>query len=279
MAMDTQQIEVRLLLDAMHLKYGYDFSGYSRDVLTRRILSRLSKSRFANISEMIPEVLHDPEFFNSLIFDISITVTEMFRDPGVYQSLREKVLSVLKTYPNINIWHAGCATGEEVYSMAIMLKEAGLYDRARIYATDINDTALKRAEEGIYPVEKIQEYTRNYQQAGGRGSFADYYHAKYGVAKMDESLKANVTFANHSLVDDGVFAQMHLIVCRNVFIYFEKALQNHVLNLFFDSLCEDGFLCLGNSESIAFSDFAQDFVEVVKNEKIYQKEALTVGQL
>lgn len=279
MAMDTQQIEVRLLLEAMQLKYGYDFSGYSRDMLTRRIRSRLSKSRFDNISEMIPEVLHDPGFFSSLIFNISITVTEMFRDPGVYQSLREKVLSVLKTYPNINIWHAGCATGEEVYSMAIMLKEAGLYDRSRIYATDINDTALKKAEEGIYPVERIQEYTRNYQQAGGRRSFADYYHAKYGVAKMDESLKANVTFANHSLVNDGVFAQMHLIVCRNVFIYFDKVLQNDVLKLFHDSLCEDGFLCLGNSESMAFSDFAQDFVEVVQNEKIYQKESLAVRQL
>lgn len=279
MAMDTQQIEIKLLLDAMQLRYEYDFSGYSRDMLTRRILIRLSKSRFKHISEMIPEILHEPEFFNSLIYNISITVTEMFRDPAIYQSLRGKVLSVLKSYPNINIWHAGCATGEEVYSMAIMLKEEGLYDRARIYATDINDTALKKAEEGIYPVDRIQEYTRNYQQAGGRRSFADYYHAKYEVAKMDDSLKENVTFANHSLVNDGVFAKMHLIVCRNVFIYFDKVLQNHVLKLFLDSLCEDGFLCLGNSESIMFSDFAKDFVEFVPNEKIYHKESLEVSRL
>lgn len=276
--MDIEQIEIQLVLEAMQLRYGYDFSGYSRETIKRRIATTLSKTgpkghpaRCERISDMIPKILHDPEFFGSIVRDISITVTEMFRDASVYLKLREKVIPVLRTYPFINIWHAGCATGQEVYSMAILLQEEGLYDRAQIYATDMNDDALSKAKEGIYPINEIGLYTRNYQQAGGKNSFADYYHAKYDYAKMDQSLKRNITFANHNLVADGVFAETHLVLCRNVFIYFDKALQNRALRLFADSLCRGGFLCLGASESLAFSAVEQDFTEFAKNEKIYRK--------
>jgi chemotaxis protein methyltransferase CheR len=274
--METQQIEIQLLLEAMHLKYGFDFSGYSNDVLIRRLENKLSCSRLKNIAEMIPKVLYEPDFLNSLVCDITITVTEMFRDPSVYLSFRKKILPILKTYPYINIWHAGCATGEEVYSMAIVLKEEGFYDKVQIYATDINDVALKKAKGGIYPASQIPEYTFNYQKAGGTGSFADYYHAKYDHAKMDRSLKKNITWANHNLVTDGVFGEMHLILCRNVFIYFDKNLQEQVLRLFSNSLCRGGFLCLGNSESMMFSEVEKDFVEFIKNQRIYQKQTLEV---
>ena len=254
------------------MKYGYDFSGYSRDMLTRRIESRLSKSRLDNITDMTSRVIPDPDFFSSLIYDISIPVTEMFRDPHVYSQLKKKIFPILKTYPCINIWHAGCATGEEVYSMAIALKEEGLYDRARIYATDINDRALKTAAEGIYPIDRIKKYTQNYQDSSGRFSFSNYYHAMYDSAKIDESLKENITFANHNLVTDGVFAEMNLILSRNVFIYFNKDLQNKVLKLFDMSLCRNGFLCLGCSESLSFTDSEKDFIEIDGNANIYQKK-------
>jgi chemotaxis protein methyltransferase CheR len=270
--MNTKQIEIQLLLDAMRLKYGYDFSGYSRDMLIRRIDSKLSKSNLSSITELTAKVIHYPEFFSTLIYDISIPVTEMFRDPSVYLNIKQKVFPILKTYPYINIWHAGCATGEEVYSMAIALKEEGLYDRCQIYATDINDRALQKARDGIYPADRIQKYTRNYQQSGGKSSFAKYYHAMYESAKIDESLKENITFASHNLVTDGVFAEMNLILCRNVFIYFEKMLQNKVLALSDQSLCRNGFLCLGSSESLTFSDVEKDYTEIASNEKIYQKK-------
>jgi chemotaxis protein methyltransferase CheR len=272
--MNTKEIEIQLLLDAMHMKYGYDFSGYSREMLTRRIESKLSKSNLNSITEMTSKVIHDPEFFSTLIYEISIPVTEMFRDPSVYVSLKEKVFPILKTFPYINIWHAGCATGEEVYSMAIALKEEGLYDRCQIYATDINDRALKKAREGIYPVDRIQKYTQNYQEAGGKTSFSNYYHAMYDSAKIDESLKENITFASHNLVTDGVFAEMNLILCRNVFIYFDKTLQNKVLELFDQSLCRNGFLCMGSSESITFSVIENDYTDIASKEKIYQKKAM-----
>lgn len=271
-SLTLEQIEIQLLLEAVCLRYGYDFSGYAQDTLRRRIAQMLPKDNLRSVSEMIKKVLHEPEYFEKLVYEISITVTEMFRDPSVYMVLRKKVIPILKTYPFINIWHAGCATGQEVYSMAILLKEEGLYDRARIYATDINDAALSAAREGIYPVEQIPMYTQNYQRAGGTGSFADYYHAKYDNAKIDKSLKKNITFANHNLVTDKVFAEMHLILCRNVFIYFKQDLQNHVLKLFKDSLCRGGVLCLGSSESLRFSDVEADFDTFEEDEKIYQKK-------
>ena len=274
--MNTQQIEIRLLLDAMRLMYGYDFSGYSVDMLTRRILDTLSKSHCTRVADLIPKILYDQEFFSALIYNISIPVTEMFRDPSFYRCLREKVLPKLTTYPYLNVWHAGCATGEEVYSLAIILKEEGLYDKCQIYATDINDIALKKAQEGIYRASDMATYTQNYQKAGGTGTFSDYYHAKYDGAKIDASLKEKVTFANHNLVTDGVFGEMHLILCRNVFIYFNRELQNDVSKLFLESLCRGGYLCLGNSESLLFSETEKAFHEISRDEKIYQNKHVQV---
>jgi len=276
--MNTQEIEIRLLLDAMHLSYGYDFSGYSLDMLTRRILDSLSKSRCSRVADLIPKVLYDPEFFSALIYNISIPVTEMFRDPSCYYCLRHQVLPVLRTYPYLNVWHAGCATGEEVYSMAILLKEEGLYDKCQIYATDINDIALQKARDGIYRADQMAKYTQNYQRAGGTGTFSDYYHAKYDCAKIDDSLKEKVTYASHDLVTDGVFGEMNLILCRNVFIYFNRELQNRVLRLFRESLCRGGYLCLGNSESIRFSGSEEAFKEISQDERIYQENQLQVSQ-
>jgi chemotaxis protein methyltransferase CheR len=270
--MNTQKIEISLLLDAMRMMYGYDFSGYSVDMLTRRILDTLSKSGCTKVADLIPKILYDPEFFSTLIYNISIPVTEMFRDPSCYYCLRHEVLPKLKTYPYLNVWHAGCATGEEVYSLAIVLQEEGLYDRCQIYATDINDIALKKAKEGIYRASDMAKYTQNYQRAGGTGTFSDYYHAKYDGAKITASLKEKVTFANHNLVTDGVFGEMHLILCRNVFIYFKRELQNDVLKLFLESLCRGGYLCLGNSESLLFSDTKKAFQEISRDEKIYQNK-------
>ena len=274
--MNTQQIEIRLLLDAMRMMYGYDFSGYSVEMLTRRLLDTLSKSGCTKVADLIPKILYDPEFFSALIYNITIPVTEMFRDPSCYYCLRHKVLPKLRTYPYLNVWHAGCATGEEVYSLAIVLKEEGLYDKCQIYATDINDIALKKAKEGIYRASDMAKYTQNYQEAGGTGTFSDYYHAKYDGAKIKDSLKDKVTFANHNLVTDGVFGEMNLILCRNVFIYFNKDLQNSVLKLFLESLCRGGYLCLGSSESLFFSDTEKSFHEISRNDKIYQNKQVQV---
>jgi len=266
-----ENIEVTLLTDALKQRYGYDFSHYAQASLKRRIRHFLSKSNFGHISELIPRLLHDTQFFKSLVLTLSIPVTEMFRDPFVYKMLREKVVPYLKTYPFIKIWHAGCASGEEVYSIAILLKEEGLYDRAIIYATDINDETLEKARNGIYPIDRIKEYTVNYQRAGGRQSLSDHYHSKYDSAILDRALKKNIVFASHNLATDSIFGEMHLIICRNVMIYFDRVLQNRVLTLFGESLATRGFLCLGTKESLKFSDIEEDFRKVGNREKIYQR--------
>jgi chemotaxis protein methyltransferase CheR len=202
---------------------------------------------------------------------MSVTVTDMFRDPDFFSQLRDKLFPVLRTYPFIKIWHAGCATGEEVYSLAIFLKEAGLYDRSQIYATDYNNHSLAVAQEGIYPLKRIPQYQENYSRAGGVSSFSDYYHACYGAAKMNEELKSNVIFANHNLVSDGVFGEMQLVVCRNVLIYFDQKLQDSVLGLLGDSLCRHGFLCLGSKESLRFSAVQKRFGALAPEQKIYKR--------
>ncbi len=268
---DLETIEVDLFLNALYQRYGYDFRQYAQASIRRRIKHFQARTGYKQISEMIPVVLHDEAFAHSAIHDFSIMVTEMFRDPTFYNAVREKVLPYLKTFPFVKIWHAGCATGEEVYSLAIVLQEEGLYDRATIFATDFNDSALQTAREGIYALKEIRQYTKNYQQAGGTRSFADYYHAQYESAIMEQPLKKNVTFANHNLVTDGVFSEVHLIFCRNVLIYFDKTLQNRVLNLFADSLSYGGFLCLGSKETLRFSDVQERFKVIDDHEKIYQK--------
>lgn len=269
--LENENIEIQLILEAIYLKYGFDFRSYSRAHVKRRILHRLAIAGINTLSEMQVKILRDQAFFESCLHDLSINVTEMFRDPSFYRALRKEVIPVLKTYPFTKIWHAGCSTGEEVYSMAILLKEEGLYDRSQIYATDFNEEVLKKAKQAKYSIDSIREYTSNYQKAGGMHSFADYYTAKNESTIMDPGLAKNVIFSTHNLVTDGVFGEMNMVVCRNVLIYFNKELQNRALGLFNDSLCRNGFLCLGSKESLRFSKHKDDFKTITKNEKIYQK--------
>jgi chemotaxis protein methyltransferase CheR len=271
---EIEKIELHLFLEALYQRYGYDFRHYAQASVRRRVRHLAAKNGYSRIGEMFPRLLYDEAFAQAAIYDFSITVTEMFRDPEFYCSLRKNVVPYLKTYPFIKVWHAGCATGEEVYSLAIVLREEGLYDRATIFATDFNEAILEKAKEGIYAFKDIRQYTTNYQQAGGTRSFADYYHAQYESAIMDQSLKRNITFASHNLVTDGVFGEMHLIFCRNVLIYFDKTLQNRVLGLFTDSLNHGGYLCLGSKETLEFSNVAGRFKAVDAPVKIYQKRSL-----
>lgn len=270
---DSQSIEIDLILEAIYLKYGYDFRQYGRAHIKRRLLHRLQLSKLSSISEMQNKLLNDNVFFQLLLKDFSINVTEMFRDPSFYKHLREEVIPILKTYPFIKIWHAGCSSGEEVYSMAILLMEEGLYDRSQIYATDFNHQILGKAQDGIYPISRIKEYTLNYQKSGGTGSFSDYYTAKYESVIFNNDLKKNIVFAEHNLVSDGAFAEVHLLMCRNVLIYFNKDLQNQVVQLFTKSVLPGGYLCLGTKETIQFTDSNKSFDAIFDNEKIFKKSS------
>ncbi|WP_234571914.1 CheR family methyltransferase [Rhodohalobacter sp. 614A] len=264
--------EIKALLEAVFLKYGYDFRDYSKAHVKRRILNRMQLSHIESVSVLQHRVLREEELANQLLRDLSINVTEMFRDPDFYKMVREKVVPILKTWSFIKIWHAGCSTGEEVYSMAILLKEENLYDRSQIYATDFNQYSLKKAEQGIFSSENMKKYARNYQASGAKGVFSDYYHAKYDSAIMDSSLKKNVVWANHNLVTDSDFAETQIIICRNVLIYFNNQLQNRVHKLFHSSLVNGGILCLGSKESIQFSEYGQFFEPVSKKQKIFKKK-------
>lgn len=215
---ELEEIERTLLLEAIFLRYGYDFRNYSRASISRRIRYFLSRNGSESIGELLPRILREPALFQSLLFDFSVTVTEMFRDPLFYRALRREVVPLLKTYPFIKVWSAGCATGEEVYSLAILLKEEGLLEKATIFATDINDDSLTRAKKGIYPLKQVREYTENFQATGSLHSFSRYYHADQEHIVMDRELRERITFANHNLVSDQVFGEMHLILCRNVMI-------------------------------------------------------------
>ena len=267
---DIEKLEIDLLLIAIFERYGYDFTNYARASLERRVLQFLSRSGCDTISAMIPKLMHNESFFADLVRQFSITVTEMFRDPQVYRALRQKVVPLLRSFPFIKIWVAGCATGEEAYSMAIMLREEGLAEKATIYATDFNDDALEQAQKGIFSLRQVKAYTSNYQKAGGAGSFSRYYHARYGAAVIEQTVKNQITFANHNLVTDRVFSEMHLILCRNVMIYFNKTLQNRVLELFRASLSRRGYLCLGQKESLAFSSVDKCFESIDDHYKIFR---------
>ncbi len=269
--MKTDDIELKLLLDAIHLKYGYDFNDYSRAHLKRRIRRRMNLDNIDRVADIQHRILHSHIFFETLLLDLSINVTEMFRDPSFYRSIREQVVPELKTYPFIKIWHAGCSTGEEIYSMAIVLQEEGILDRCQIYATDFNARALEKAKAGIYSMKHVQQHTQNYQKSGGQASFADYYTAQYDSVIMNESLKKKIVFADHNLVTDGVFGEINMIFCRNVLIYFNKELQTRVINLFLESLCPGGLLCLGSKESLRFTDTNQKFISLDEQEKIFRK--------
>ena len=269
---ENQLIEIQLLLDAVYLKYGYDFRGYAEASLKRRILRNLAFSGYRNISELLHHVLYDKSCFEKLLLDLSINVTDMFRDPLFYKTVRDQVIPDLKALPFIKVWHAGCASGEEVYSTAILFFEEGLQQKTRVYATDFNEKILIAAKEGIYSLEKMKTYTSNYHQSGGKSSFGDYYEARDNYAAIHAALKKNIVFAHHNLVSDGPFGEMDLILCRNVLIYFNRDLQNRVFQLFDDSLGEGGYLCLGSKESLRYSTCSEDFEDVVAKEKIYRKK-------
>jgi chemotaxis protein methyltransferase CheR len=268
---EIEHIEVELVLEAIYRRYGYDFRSYARASIDRRVRGYLSRRGLTRISELIPLCLHDEGAFSELARHFSIAVTEMFRDPFVYRALREKVVPMLLTFPFVKVWHAGCATGEEVYSLAIVLEEAGLLDRTTLFGTDFNDEALERARQGIYPADRIQEFTRNYQEAGGTRSFSEYYHASYDSASINPALRDRVTFANHNLTTDQVFGEMHLVFCRNVLIYFNQELQDRALSLFTESLVRGGFLVLGTKEDLHFREVADEYEVVDRQARIYKK--------
>ena len=265
------EIELRLLMEAIYLRYSYDFRDYTGASQKRRVAHALTQFGLASISELQDRVLRDPAVFAQLLQFLTIPVSEMFRDPAYFLALRRQVLPVLETYPSIKIWIAGCSTGEEAWSMAIMLREEGLLQRAQIYATDINPVSLEKARQGIFPLEAVRGYTTNYQRSGGQRSFSDYYTAAYDAARFDPSLCADVIFADHSLATDSVFAETQLVSCRNVLIYFNRTLQDRALGLFHESLCHRGFLGLGSKESIDFSAYAGRFGTLARDERIYRK--------
>ena len=268
---ELERLEIELLLEAIFRQYGFDFRAYAYASIRRRLWKRVEAEQLRNLSELQARVLHDTDAMERLLLDLSVNVTAMFRDPNFYVTFREKVIPLLRTYPFIRIWHAGCSTGEEVYSVSIMLEEAGLNDRARIYATDINDVVLQQARRGIFPLDRMQEYTENYIRAGGTRSFSEYYTAKYDGALFDQKLVRNVVFAQHNLVTDRSFSEFHAIFCRNVLIYFDKTLQNQVHSLLYDSLVRLGVLCLGSKESLKFSQYESCYERLDTSEKIYRK--------
>lgn len=267
----TEDIEIGLLLEALYQRYHYDFRHYARASIKRRLLQARSHFNMPSLTALQERVLHDPEMLPRLLAFLTVQVSEMFRDPGYFRALRDQVLPHLRTYPSLKVWIAGCSAGEELYSMAILFREEGLFDRTLFYATDINPDALRAAEAGIYPLDRIRKFTENHQKSGGRSSLSDYYTADYGRAVFDKSLRANVVFSDHSLVTDAVFAEMQLISCRNVMIYFDRDLQDRAVGLFKESLARQGFLGVGSKESLRFSKHAAAFAEFVAEEKIYRK--------
>ena len=270
---ELEKVEIELLLEAIYRHYGFDFRAYAYASLRRRLWKRVLGEGLHTISGLQERVLHDPTAMDRLLLTLSVSVTSMFRDPAFYKSFRTIVVPLLRTYPFLRFWHAGCSTGEEVYSMAILLKEEGLYDRSRIYATDINDVVLHQAKTGIFPLDKMQEYTANYLRSGGTRSFSEYYTAAYGGALFSPALRERVVFAQHNLVNDHSFAEVHVILCRNVMIYFDRALQSRVHQLFYESLPVYGILALGSKESLRFSNVEGFYEELSPREKIYRKVA------
>ena len=267
-------IESRLLLEALQQVYGYDFRDYAESSLRRRLLNWLSGSGFASLSEAQGRLLRDRNLLDQFVCGITVNVSEMFRDPLFFRAVREQVVPHLKTYSFVKIWHAGCASGEEVYSMAILLREEGLQGRYRIYATDVNEDVLSKAREGIYPLKEMQRFTRNYQKSGGQHDFADYYTARYDHAMLMPELKKEIVFAAHNLAVDADFGEMNMVVCRNVMIYFKAALKERVLELFDRALLPGGFLCLGQKESLEKRGVAGNYDELARGTRIYVKRYL-----
>jgi chemotaxis protein methyltransferase CheR len=268
---DLEEIELSLLLEGVYRQYGFDFREYAPASLRRRVWRRIHAEGLTTVSALQDKLLHDPACMERLLLDLSINVTAMFRDPSFYVAFRRKVVPALRTYPFTRIWVAGCSTGEEVYSLAILLQEEKLYHRTRIYATDINEAVVDRARRGVFPLEKMREYTRNYIKAGGTNAFSEYYLAKYDGAQFQRSLTENVVFAQHNLVSDRSFNEFNVIICRNVMIYFDRTLQDRVHRLFYESLVNFGVLGLGHKESIRFSPYERRYEELDPYEKLYRR--------
>lgn len=268
---EIERIELDLLLDAVYQRHGYDFRAYARASVERRVRQFMARSNLAFIAEIIPKALHDEAFFADMVKAMSVPTTEMFRDPEVFVALRQHVLPLLRTWPHFKVWHAGCATGEEVYSLAIMLAEAELIERSTIYATDINDASLSKAKDGSYRLDRVGAFAEAHRRAGGAEPFSNYYDVHGKSAVMSKRLKQHMTFANHNLAVDRAFGEMHLILCRNVLIYFKPELQNRVLKMYAESLVNGGFLCLGPQEDLRFSDVASRFVELEPRLRIYKE--------
>ncbi len=266
-------LEVRLLIEAVFLRYHYDFRDYAVTSLRRRMRHAMARFGCTRVSDLQHRLLHEPDLFAKALQYFTVQVSEMFRDPGYFLALREQVLPVLKTYPSIKLWIAGCSTGEEVWSLAILLAEEGLLDRSLIYATDINPEALKMAEAGSFHLDRIAQFSRNYQAAGGRRSLSDYYTSAYEGVVFDRQLKKRVVFADHSLATDSVFSEVHLVSCRNVLIYFNRELQDRAVGLFHEALVHRGFLGLGSKESLQFGAHAGNFDAFVAGQRIYRKVA------
>ena len=269
--LDLEELELELLLEAIHRRYGFDFREYAPASLRRRVRRRMDGEKVETISALQDLILHDPAVMERLLLDLSVNVTAMFRDPSFFVSLRQKVVPLLRTYPFSRIWVAGCSTGEEVYSLAIVLAEEGLSERTRIYATDINEAVLEQARLGVFPLEKMQEYTQNYIRAGGTRSFSEYYVARYEGAQFSRGLVENVVWAQHNLASDAAFNEFNVIMCRNVMIYFDKGLQAHVHELFYESLSMFGILALGQKETIKFSPHEHAYEELDPGERLYRK--------
>ncbi|HKT27100.1 CheR family methyltransferase [Dyella sp.] len=269
-AAELERIEMDLFVQALQKRHGYDFSQYAPASLKRRTHLLANQLDCKTLTALTNRMLHEPELLPRVLEGLTVPMSDMFRDPVMFRALREQVFPLLASYPHINIWQAGCAHGQEVYSLAILLEEAGLYERTQIFATDLSDRSLQRASEGIYPAQEAQQWSRNYQAAGGKRSLADYCSAGYKLLKLNQRLRKNVTFAVHNLATDGVFCEAHLILCRNVLIYFSNSLQNRALSLFRDSLVRAGFLCLGVRENMDRSPVAQAFVPFIEPERIYR---------
>ena len=266
-----EDIEIRLLLEALYVRYHYDFRSYAMASIKRRLRQAREQLGFSTISALQEAVLHDPGMLPRLLGYLTVQVSEMFRDPEYFQAIREKVVPHLQTYPSLKIWIAGCSGGEELYSFVILFREEGLEERTIFYATDINQDALRIAEAGVYDLDRIQLFTENHRKSGGKTSLSDYYSTGYGRASFDKTLRRHVVFSDHSLVTDAVFGEMNLISCRNVMIYFDRPLQDRAIGLFKDSLSRKGFLGLGSKESLRFSSHSPSFVDFVREEKIYQR--------
>jgi chemotaxis protein methyltransferase CheR len=266
----VEQLEIRLLLEALWARYDYDLRGYAPASLRRRILAALARSGAPNLGELQHRVLNDPALFADLLHDLTVPVSELFRDPALYLALRAHVVPVLRTYPLLRIWHAGCATGEEAYASAILLTEEGLYERSQIYATDLSPRSLECAKHGIYPAERRVEFDDNYRSAGGRGNPESFYTLAYEHLALKQALQRNLLFFQHNLVSDQVFGEMQAVFCRNVLIYFGSELRRLILDKLAHSLCPGGFLCLGRSEQLSAAEARDKFVEFCGPERIYR---------